>query len=167
VARGVGGERHLVTGRADSFALGDLRFNRPLVNMEQAGPGRITAPGAVGNIGGQLLGRCRVTFDYPHHRVAFEAGPEFRKPFEAEMSGATISRDATGWSVRLVNPDTPASEAGLREGDVLTQVDDQPAATLDPAALRKLMQTEGRAVRLGVRRGDRDETVTLVLRRIL
>ena len=166
--RGVGNaENRNHVGRARSFALGELRFDRPLVMVPDPTAGRFSAPGTLGNIGGQLLGRCRVTFDYPRRRVLFERSADFDQPFEADMTGIGWMRDASGWSVRFVNPDTPASEAGLREGDVLTSVDGQPAARLDPAALRRLMQTEGRSVRLGIRRGDQESIVTLVLRRLL
>jgi hypothetical protein len=167
VALGVGGDVRLRVGRGESFSLGDLRFDGPLVALRPQGPGRITALGTVGNLGGQLLSRCRVTFDYSRSRVWFEPGPEFSKPFPADMSGASIAHDATGWNVRVVNPDTPASEAGLQPGDVVTSVDGEPAESIDPPVLRKLMQTEGRTVQLGIRRGERDETVTLVLRRLI
>jgi predicted aspartyl protease len=80
VGRGVGGERRNQVGRAESFALGELRFDRPLVVMPDPAAGRISAPGTMGNIGGPLLGRCRVTFDYPRRRVRFERGAGFDRP---------------------------------------------------------------------------------------
>jgi S1-C subfamily serine protease len=121
----------------------------------------------MGNIGGQLLGRCRVTFDYPRRRVRFEPGAGFGGPFEADMSGISFLRDPSGWIVRLVNPGTPASEAGVREADVVTSVDAIPAARIDARALSRLMQREGQTVRLGIRRGGEASTVTMVLRRLL
>jgi hypothetical protein len=167
LARGVGGEVRNRIGRAGSFSVGAMRFERPTVMLQQASAGRISAPGTVGNIGGQLLGRCRVTFDYPRGRVYFEPGAEFDKPFEAEMSGAVITLDSSGWGVRIVNPDTPAAEAGLRAGDAVTSVDGEPAERLDPPTLRRLMTTEGREVRIGIRRGPVESTVTLRLRRLI
>jgi predicted aspartyl protease len=167
VGRGVGGERLNRVGRAESFALGGLRFDRPLVIVPDPGPGAFSAPGTMGNIGGQLLGRCRVTFDYPRRRVRFEPGAGFGGPFEADMSGISFLRDPSGWIVRLVNPGTPASEAGVREADVVTSVDAIPAARIDARALSRLMQREGQTVRLGIRRGGEASTVTMVLRRLL
>ena len=167
VARGVGGEIRSRVARAESFTLGKLRFDKPVVFLQGETRGRISAPGTIGNFGGQLASRCRVTFDYRRKRVAFEPGDGFDRPFEADMSGIAWARGADGWTVRIVNPDTPASEAGLREGDVVTRVDDDPAAAIVPGAMRLRMQREGRSVRLEIRRGTETRTATLVLRRLI
>ena len=167
LARGVGGAMRNRVGRAASFSVGTLRFDKPTVAMQQAGVGRISAPGTVGNMGGQLLGRCRVTFDYAHRRVSLEPGANFGEPFEADMSGATITFDGNGWGVRIVNPETPAAEAGLRAGDAVVHVNGEPAERLDPVALRRLLSTEGASVTIGIRRGAEESTVTLRLRRLI
>src|SRR4029077_7601960 len=95
VGRGVGGELRNQVGRAESFTLGGLEFAKPIVVMPE-NAAHISAPGSIGNIGGQILARCRVTFDYPRMTVRFERGPEFDKPFEADMSGAAMSRTPEG-----------------------------------------------------------------------
>ena len=123
--------------------------------------------GSIGNIGGQILGRCRVTFDYAHQRIHFEPGPSFDRPFETDMSGFSFTRTPEGITMRVVNPNSPAAEAGLQVGDRITQVDDQPADTIDPSALRLQLQQEGRAVRLRVERGSATMVKTLTLRRLL
>jgi predicted aspartyl protease len=167
LGRGVGGEVTHHVARADSFSLGGLVFGHPLVAMPDPSQGRITAPGAIGNIGGQLLGRCAVTFDDAHRRVFFERGPSFDRAFEGDMSGLVFARTPEGTSVRWVNPDTPASEVGLQVGDRILQVDDQPADTIDPAALRIRLQDPGRTVKLRVQRGAETMEKTLTLRRLL
>lgn len=167
MGRGVGGEVRNHLGRADSFAIGGLTFARPMVAMPDSSGGRISAVGSIGNIGGQILGRCSVTFDYARQQIHFEPGPTFDKPFEADMSGATFMRTAEGMTVRCVNPNTPAAEVGLQVGDRITQVDDQPADIIDPSALRLHLQNEGRAVRFRVQRGSETMEKTLTLRRLL
>lgn len=167
VGRGVGGERRNHLGRAEAFALGGLRFDRPLVMVPDPAAGRFSAPGTLGNIGGQLLGRCRVTFDYPGRRVLFEPAAGFERPFEADMSGIAFTRDPAGWLVRFVHPDSPASEAGVREGDIVTSVDGEPSERIDPATMRRLLQQPGRSIRVGLRRAGETSTVTLALRRLL
>src|SRR5262249_41571664 len=131
------------------------------------GSGFISAPGTLGNIGGELLSRCRVTFDYGKHRVFFEPTDEFAKPFNAEMLGAAMTRDSTGYVVRIVVADTPAAEVGWRAGDRVVDIDGPPARRIDPNALRKMLQTEGRTLPIHVKRGDQDTTVTVVLRKII
>jgi hypothetical protein len=167
VGGGVGGVVMNKVGRAESFAVGALRFDRPLVIVPAPGSGRVSAPGTMGNIGGQLLSRCRVTFDYPRRRVRFEPETDFDRTFEADMSGISFSRHPSGWRVHLVNPGTPASEADLREGDVVVSMDGEAAKGMDAQALRRHVQGEGRSVRIGILRGGESMTVTLVLRRLL
>jgi C-terminal processing protease CtpA/Prc len=83
------------------------------------------------------------------------------------MSGFSFTRTPEAITVRVVNPDSPAAEAGLQVGDRITQVDDQPADTIDPSALRLQLQKEGRTVRLTVERGSATMEKTLTLRRLL
>jgi len=166
IGRGVGGELRSRIGRAESFALGSLEFLRPTIVMPDSGA-HITAAGALGNIGGQLLSRCRVTFDYSHHRVLFEPAKNFERPFETDMSGAALTRAAGEIAVRWVSPETPAAEAGLQAGDIVTEVDGEPAERVDMAALRLRFQQAGRPVRLQVKRGAEKMEMTLTLRRLI
>ena len=166
IARGVGGELKNQVGRAASFSLGSLEFSNPTVVIPEPG-GRISTPGSIGNIGGQILGRCRVTFDYPHQQIHFEPGATFDRPFETDMLGATLTRGEGGVTVRWVNPGTPAAESGLQVGDVVTQVDGEVAASIDPAALKQRMQNEGREVTLRVRRGAETIERKVTLRRLI
>ena len=167
MGRGVGGELKNHLGRADSFAIGGLTFVRPLVAMPDPSQGRISEVGSIGNIGGQILGRCSVTFDYARQRIHLEPAASFDRPFDADMSGFSFTRGAEGIAIRWVNPDSPAAEAGLQVGDRITQVDDQPADTIDPSALRLQLQKEGRTVRMRVQRGAETMEKTLTLRRLL
>ena len=83
------------------------------------------------------------------------------------MLGATLTRAEGGLVVRWVNPETPASEAGLEIGDLVTTLDGVAAERLDPATLRRRLQEPGRVLRLEVRHGSESRRVTLTLRRLL
>jgi len=165
--RGIGGEVPNHIGRAASFTVGTLRFERPTLAMPDSSAGHIAAPGTLGNIGGQILERCAVTFDYADSTVRFEAGPGFDRPFEADMLGATLAPGTEGYTVRWVSDDSPASEAGLGVGDVVTTIDDQPSTSLEMGLLRERLRTEGRVVKLGVERSGLKRDVTVTLRRLI
>jgi predicted aspartyl protease len=167
IARGVGGEITNHVARADSFVVGGLRFNAPTLFLPDSSAGHISAAGSLGNLGGQLLERCRVTFDYSRQLVRFEPGPEFDRPYEADMLGAALVRGAEGLTVRWVGADTPAADAGLEIGDLVTRLDGASVATLEPGTLRKYLQVAGRVVRLEVQRSGVAREVTVTLRRLL
>jgi predicted aspartyl protease len=167
MGRGVGGDLRNQVGRATSFSIGTLTFQGPIVVMPDPGGGQIAAPGSIGNIGGELLERCRVTFDYPRRTVGFEPGKDFANPFEADMSGVALMRTSGGVMVLGVNPGTPAADAGLKAGDLVRRIDGERIESIDPALLRALFLEEGRRVRLRVARGTDSLDVSFTLKRLL
>lgn len=81
-----------------------------------------------------------------------------------EMDQETRNREAgsarAGAVIVKVWPDTPAEQAGLREGDVITKVDDQPIS--NPEELREAIQNAGpgQEVTIDVQRGKRHRQLT-------
>lgn len=77
--------------------------------------------------------------------------------------GVTLAKQGGQIVVRDVNPDGPAAEAGIRRGDRILAVDDQPARGLDPAAVSDLLSgPDGSFLSLQVRgRSGRVSTVEL------
>jgi hypothetical protein len=165
--RGVGGELHNAVGRAESFRLGTLTIDRPIVVVPALTGGRISAPGTIGNIGGQILSRFRVTFDYVKGVVRFEPNARSREPYETDMSGAAITMETGGFTVRRVANDSPAAEVGLLEGDVVLSVDGRAASTLSLPDVRELLKGEGRSVKLEVSRDGETHELEMKLRRLL
>lgn len=62
---------------------------------------------------------------------------------------------------------TPAAEAGIREGDIVVQVDGRDARELSLDELRALFVQDGSTRTLLLRRGDETRTATLRLRRLV
>ena len=64
---------------------------------------------------------------------------------------------ATGVLVTSVDPDSPAKTAGLKAGDVITRVDDQPVH--DTTELRRLIARASADVTLTVTRDHKELTI--------
>lgn len=165
--RGVGGGVEGVVGRADAFRLGGLTIERPIVMVPAPNAGRVAAPGTLGNIGGQILERHRVTFDYTKRIVRFERNARAHDPFEADMSGAAITMETGGFTVRRVAEGSPAADVGLLEGDLVLAVDGHPATSLSLWDLRQLLKGEGRSVKLEVSRAGARRELEMKLRRLI
>ena len=78
-----------------------------------------------GNVGGSVLKRFRVIFDYANGKLYLKKNRLFRTEFEYNMSGMELM--ATGpllatFLVSKIVKDSPADRAGLQEGDMIVSV---------------------------------------------
>ena len=78
-----------------------------------------------GNLGGSVLKRFRVIFDYANGKLYLKKNRLFRTGFEYNMSGMELAATGpllTDLIVSRVIKDSPAARAGIREGDVIVSV---------------------------------------------
>ena len=158
-------------GRAKSVQLGSFVIADLVVGLQH----EFTIPGfsrtTKGIVGGGLLRRFRVIFDYEHKRMILEPNQHLHDPFEFDMSGAWVVSDkpnSNGFRITSVMPNAPALEAGLRAGDVIVAVDEQPAEELTVEQLTlEIFRQEGQILELKVKRGNEILERPLKLRRLL
>ncbi|HEX6184010.1 MAG TPA: aspartyl protease family protein [Pyrinomonadaceae bacterium] len=167
-ARGVGGEFALPVGRAESVRIGGFTLSQPLTAFPAAGT--FGGEGKAGNIGTAVLRRFKVVFDYSRKRVHLEPAKNFSEPFEFDMSGLGLASEGPSFSVfkvARVLPGTPASEAGLRQGDEILSVGGRPVNGTRLADLREQLRRPDQTVSLRVRRGAVEMDVQLRTRRLV
>jgi hypothetical protein len=165
---GVGGPVRMAMGRLSRLQLGKSAIKSPLTGFMEVG--EIAAPGKAGNIGGRLLRRFRVIFDYSRKRMILERGKYFDEPEEFDMSGAGLSSGGPGsQGIRVagVREKSPAAEAGLRPKDVIMKIDRQPTTALTLHKVKELFRREGKEYTLVVKRGERQLKVKLRTRRLI
>lgn len=153
-----------VRGLLDGVTIGGITLPHVLVNFSAAKSGAYTSPVFDANIGETLLSRfSHVILDYRRSLMILVPGPNTAKPFEERKSfGMTIVAGATDmhqFTVTAVGDNSGASAAGFQKGDVITAVDATPAASLNLAALQKLLKQEGSDHDFAVRRGAQDLTL--------
>jgi hypothetical protein len=167
---GVGGRSFHPIGRVERFEIGPYALERPVAIFSQPGPGHASIPGSIGNIGGEVLQRFRVTFDYPHERLYLAPAASFARPFEADMAGMSLDVRPEGEhaiAVERVEPGSAAAVAGITAGDIVESVDGKPLAAVDLAALKQRTKLEGQTLELGLLRGTQRSAVTLTTRRMI
>lgn len=119
-------------------------------------------------IGLDLLSRFNLVFDYHGQRLFVEPNNTFDDPFEFDMSGMVLIRGGDDYlEIARINPDSPASDAGLAAGDRIIRINGRPAAGYDIAALGDLLRQPGTSVTLVVSRGDTEREVPITLRRLI
>jgi len=165
---GAGGETREFAGRIASLQLGPYVLHEPITAFspdEKAG--LFASPDISAIIGGRILKRFTVTFDYPHRRMLLEPNTHFPDPFRANESGLSLlaeGSDFRTFQVDGVEAGSPAEQAGVKKGDVLTALNGHPAAELDLETIDEILQRAGANISLTVRRGGHPLKLTLKLR---
>jgi PDZ domain/Aspartyl protease len=168
IGAGVSGLSRGDVVRVGALTLGAVSFPQAVAIMSRDTSGVFAVDGPDGIVGGEILRRYRTTFDYPHHRMILEpygSSPEF----EWDMSGLFLGTEPPEFRrVRIVavNPQAPASEAGLQSGDEIVSIDGRRAASLTIDDVRAMLRKPV-SRRLEIRRDDKLLRVTLRARRLV
>src|SRR5205085_8667454 len=117
-----------------------------------------TSPAFDGNIGETMLSRfAHVILDYGRNAMILQTGPSTTRPFEERRSyGLSVvagSPDLHQFTITAVGASSAAATAGFQKGDVITAVDNVPAAELDLAAVQRIFRADGTQHDVVVRRG--------------
>ena len=170
-SRGVGdSESAYVSARATALRIGPYVVEKPLVALSQDKVGSLASEALGVNLGGNILRRFTVIIDYPHRRLILEPNSHLRTPESADASGLVLKAEGPTFrtfKVRGVRPDSPASEAGLKEGDIIAGVK---GFTIEKYALwelEELLQKSGKIYKVTVRRGEKVFACDLKLRALL
>ena len=163
---GIGGRAEGRLARGGRLVLGDVVVEAPVLRLPADNGGALAMRHVAGNIGGEILRRFVVTFDYARRVVHLEADAAAAQPFDVDRSGLWLNRHARGAVVGAVMAGGPADEAGLRIDDVLTSIGGEAvgAVGLDELRRRLAEWPAGRRVVMEVLRAEAAAQVALVLR---
>jgi hypothetical protein len=169
-ATGVGGKTPYRVGRIASLELGGVVIKRPTAAFAESKGGAFARTDIAGIIGGEILRRFRLTFDYPHRRLILERGSAFDEPFEWDASGMklrTVAGDFHRFEVTEVLEGGPAAGAGVRPGDVVTEIDKKPSSGWTLWELECLLKKAGQEHVLAIDRGGARHVLTLRTRTLI
>ncbi|HVT39312.1 MAG TPA: PDZ domain-containing protein [Gemmatimonadaceae bacterium] len=120
-----------------------------------------------GLIGVGVFRRTRMIIDYPHTRIILEPRGRFDLPDTVDASGLSVvaeERPAGAFRVAYVVDGSPGATAGVRSGDEILRVDNQPRSSLTLQQVRDGLAVPGAQRRLTLRRGERTSDAVLGLR---
>ena len=163
---GAQGETRGYIGRVRSITFGEYELKNVVTGF--VSPNDSGAVRAEAMIGLDLMSRFNIVFDYPHRRMFVVPNHGFAETFEYDMTGMVLRKGKGDYRViRQVYPDSPASEAGLVVGDMITQINGIAAVKYDIFELLALFATKGSKVDLTVLRDSKEIPVVLTLRRVI
>ena len=117
------GDRVQSIGRlADTLTIGRYEVQRPVADLTDE----------LASLGGGLLKNFTVTFDQENNRVTFQRDPAGPVPPEPRRSaGLSFVKLPAYWRVASVVPGSPAANAGVQPGDLVTRLNGEPVAQWD------------------------------------
>lgn len=157
---GINGDIYGEIGRTSKIDFGGFTFINPVLSYpEREGIKRALQLGnRDGSLGAELLKRFTVIFNYADSSMLLKPNKWFKNDFKYNLSGIEIIAPISKlpiYQVSKLRKNSRAEEAGLREGDVIIEINRQRiyGYTLDQV-LDIIQSKEGEIVLLVERNGD-------------
>jgi len=167
---GMGGPARSHVVRLPVVSLGPVDQDNVVAGLSTARGGTFSDANFEGNIGSGFLKRFAVSFDYAHQKMylkrlthpAADTG-------KFDRSGLWINAADNGFEITAVAPGSPAAEAGLQAGDIITWLNGEAAVPERLSDARSLLRASppGSTVPLAVERGMRLLRLSLHLRDLI
>lgn len=105
LGRGFNGDIYGKRSRIHNFYLGDFKFEKPLTAMpdEYSIQHVNLVENRKGSVGGDIMRRFTVAFDYSHGKIYLKKNRDFYDPFHFNMSGLDFRQDGMEWTKDVVN----------------------------------------------------------------
>jgi PDZ domain len=123
-----------------------------------------------GEIGGGLLRRFTVIFDFPHQQMILDSNRDFHTDDREDMSGLSIIASGPGlrrFEVIDVRHGTPGADGGIQKGDVIAGINDEAAADITLAEIRDLFSQVGHKYKILIERNGQTLPITIQMRRLI
>lgn len=162
---GIGGPAMGRLGRVQSIGIGDLQLTNLIGDYTTQTAGALAAPFVGANIGGNLLRRFAITFDYYNGTMTLVPNGDFGDADAYERSGLFLIRRSGSTVVIDSRAGTPAAQAGIARGDAIVAIDGKPTSGMLLSDVRTLLaQPAGTVVTLQIAGKDgMPKTVKLTL----
>lgn len=173
LGRGLVGDIMGKIGRVQAFYLQDFTFNSVLTSFPDTDSyGNIADWGdRHGTIGGDLLSRFTVIFDYSGGAFYLKKNRSYKDPFVYSKTGMALvadGEDLKTFKVVRVRENSPASKAGIKVGDEIIKVNGIKARRFRlPQLLEKFRKRDGKRIRLKMKREEEEYKTKFRLRNII
>jgi predicted aspartyl protease len=158
IGNGLGGEIEGYVGRIRSLDIGKSKLQNIISHFQELNEKSDSTyiSNRNGLIGGDLLHRFTVIFDFSKEKLYLKPNKYIKTLFEYDKSG--IIPIATGTNLNQfivydVLPNTPGDEVGIKRGDEIVKIGLIPAQWLSLAAINRTFQgKEGKKVNITIKR---------------
>lgn len=155
---GLSGKVNGKLGRIKKMKLGEFVFDEPVVAYpDSLAIRRVFSLGERnGSVGGEVLRRFKVIFNYKDEYILVRANHDFEDRFHYNISGIEVNTPIPNiplYVVSEVRDNSPADKRGIMKGDVIKYINGEPTARLDlNEIIAYLQKNQGSRVVLEVQR---------------
>ena len=174
LGRGLSGEIYGQMARVPRLTIGDYTLKDVTSSFPEANAfmeAVTERTGNQGNVGGSVLKRFRVIFDYANGAMYLKKNRLFRTRFEYNMSGMELMATGPFFTTLTVNntvKGAPAHRAGIQKGDMILSINGKYPPELTLAMFNQMMSLKpGKKIRLKIFRGGLVFKKSFRLERIL
>jgi membrane-associated protease RseP (regulator of RpoE activity) len=176
IGRGIGG---VITGRIARIKELDMaQFNLPDVIASFPDPNTyidtLIMSNSIfrnGSIGGEVLSRFTVTFNFPKERMYLKKNSEFKKDFYFNLSGLTVRAKGSrlkNFEVSDVRVNSAAYKAGVKKGDRILGVNGMQAMDLDLNLINTYLNNKpGKKITLQIERAGEKQKIQFRLENMI
>jgi hypothetical protein len=162
IGRGIGGEISGQIGKIKAIHIGRYKISNVITSFPDPNAYTDTLKTNPyifrnGSIGGEILSRFTVIYNFPGERIYFKRNSYYKKDFYYSLSGLTIRAKGSrlkNFEVTNVRPNSTSEQADVKVGDRILAVNGVSASDLDLNSINGFLNSKpGRRISLQVERG--------------
>lgn len=162
IGRGLGGVIMGQIGKINSLNLGKYKISNVLTNFPDPNAYMDTLKTSRsvfrnGSIGGEILSRFTVIYNFPGERVYFKKNSQYKKDFYYSLSGLTIRAKGArlkNFEITNIRANSTSQQADVQVGDRILSVNGISVSDLDLNSISGFLNSKpGRRITLQIERG--------------
>jgi len=168
VGFGITGPIEGVVRRIKSFQLGSFLVKSPVTGFYLEDKSSFGSSKIAGKIGGGILKKFKVIFDYSHHRMILEKNTNYHLWDRYNTSGIQLIQDGKKILVYQVIKNSPAEEAKIKKDDEILSINQIPVFNYSLQKIREILnQEEGTEIELELKRKAKTKIAKLILKELI
>jgi len=160
IGRGLGGEITGKVGRIRSLKMGTYEIKDVIANFPDPNSYfdslKLGATARNGALGGEVLSRFTVIFNFPKEEMYIRKNAAFKKKFHYNLSGLTVKAKGSRlnvFEITEVRTRSVADKAGVTEGDLLVSINGVNTRSMDLNSINGLLNNKpGKKINLVIDR---------------
>ncbi|MEO8533731.1 MAG: PDZ domain-containing protein [Flavobacterium sp.] len=119
LGKGFSGDIEGHRAKLSKFSIADFAFKNPIVSFPDSTSIRNVkmVPGRIGSLGGEVLKRFTIVFDYAGQKLYLKKNNRFSEPFTYNKSGITVQHNGLQWVQETVHLETVQVATSMADVD--------------------------------------------------